>query len=237
MNISRLSQITFQKAPIIKHSRYAVPTNLTYKNNNGESNELIIENIYNDFRSYPKETSSLYDNTHNSYYINNNKIYGEYMIVKDKNKGTGTVLHLAKIITMLENNCTEIQIKSINTAVIFHAKNGFRSNLQNKKECHYALITMINAIFKSEELAVPASKASDILTKLNWSTDEVNEVFNEFLDIICKLPKEISNSIHFKTSGMQDVLYGMKLTKEDVLKNKDFYNNLFKKYCIDYQID
>ncbi len=145
--------------------------------------------------------------------------------------GLGTCMHLINIIEMLENNINTIHLNALPTAASFHAKFGFYPDgkwneglSENIKELW---------LYAGDEFDDLASKAKILLNSNNSDTlsDEGNKLLYKYLRRANKiLSKEeqmnlLRNSIH------------MKLTKETVLKNKDYYNSLFKKYNIDYRID
>ncbi len=238
MNILPISQISFQKMHMQKTGDYKMPKDFNYVDNTGKKHELVFNKQLDDsVKILRKEDLIIPDPTVNFFRIKDNKVYGIYMFSKDRYKGTGSVFHLAKIIEMLENECSEIDINSLNSAIIFHAKNGFRGNLHDQIEAHYALTTIVNSFFLDDKFIDISADAAELMAKQDYSLDKVNKIFTEFLEIAVKLPKDVTDKIYFRDTADQTLLYGMKLTKDDVIKNKDFYNNLFEKHKIDYKID
>lgn len=175
------------------------------------------------------------------FHTGDNTLYGDYIKVPEpmQRRGLGTVLHLTKIIEMMENDFSTIKIQSMNTAVLFHAKFGFRPDIKDFKEAQNALIAVSRTGFLSEDLIDVASQAYEQTPFADEKEyiERANKIFDKFLKI-CSASKEIDpDDIYFPDDPFdQNFMYNMKLTRQDVINNKDFYNNLFKKYKIDYQI-
>ena len=59
---------------------------------------------------------------------------------------------------------------------------------------------------------------------------EGNAILDRYLQNV------IANNLHKDTKFHIYSGFDMELAKKDILANKDFYNSLFQKYGIDYQI-
>lgn len=150
-------------------------------------------------------------------------------------KGIGSVLHLTQIITMLENGADNVKLFSLGSAINFHAKLGFKSNIQTKSDVTNFLINEISMKHWNDK------KFSGIMDKVKtWFADKEsadsqkiesgNKIIDDFVQTI--------NENKLKYGIDYQILTGikMKLKKEDILSNKDYFNNLLNKYGIDYQI-
>lgn len=166
----------------------------------------------------------------------------------NKNKGIGTVLHLSHIMEMLENNLDAVKFYSIKDAVFFHSKLGFKPDIDNFFDLETVLYFLESN--KSPGLQLFSEKAARLRNEIRLCLKE-NFIRNENSDIDKKLTVEtkifdegnclIDRYIKVceKLSSQESVFktgFRMVLTREDVLKNRDFYNALFKKFDIDYQI-
>ncbi len=163
------------------------------------------------------------------YYI---EVEPEY---RRKNYGFGELLRLSSIITMLENKMTQFEILSKNTAVYFHSKYKFspsvigfddRDNILKSilKNCPNPLDEITKrAIGFVERLKVnPTNEEKRTITR------ETNILAQDYINRV--LSQNVQKENPF--IGAMD----MKLTAEKIFENKDFFNNLFKKHGIDYEI-
>ena len=150
-------------------------------------------------------------------------------------KGVGSVLHLTQIITMLENNIEKTNLYSLGSAINFHAKLGYKSDIKSVSEIKTFLMEEIAMKHYNDEIF------SSVISKLEkWYANsfaprekiivEGNEIIDDFIRTINdnKLKYDVDYKI---ISGIK-----MVLKREDVISNKEFYNNLFDKYGIDYKI-
>ncbi len=147
----------------------------------------------------------------------------------------GEILRLVSVIEMMENNLDSICIQSMPEAVIFHGKYKFVPDHDE-----FSVEEMLESISKNEatELIDCKNEAQDILKRIKhyglWKDNGVNlkqtnELTQKYIDIIIK------NRI---PSGPKDFGegFGMELTRERVIENKDFFNSLFEKHGMDYEI-
>lgn len=160
-----------------------------------------------------------------------------------KGKGFGIVLHLNNIMEMLENDLDKIELYSLGQAVLFHGKCKFEPRLRGSDEIMETLYSI-------------SEKDSEKIPQLKEIVKEAGEYFDEIHftnGIYCLNPQklEYANSLvsryieavnSRKLTPEEKEEYGfmhgfdMVLTKEKVLENKDFFNGLFKKFDIDYEI-
>lgn len=161
---------------------------------------------------------------------------------KQRGRGYGVVMHLMNIIELMENNFDKIKLIAMPNAVLFHGKCKFAPVLKD----FHDILTVMLAISKKntkkyKDLKPVVDKAGKYFNEV-YSTGSVsclnddkvyaNEIAKEYLEIISA--KKLSPE-EKKEYGLNPVMY-MELTKEEILKNKDFFNKLFKKFMIDYKI-
>lgn len=151
-------------------------------------------------------------------------------------KGVGSVLHLTEIISMLENNAKETQLYSVGSAINFHARFGYKSDIQTLSEIKSFLIEEIELKYAENKMFSGIIKKNH-----NWFADKKtpdtekikngNKIIDEFIQFI--------NENDLRYPDVHNIKKGinMRLTREDVLKNKEYYNNLLSKFNIDYHIN
>lgn len=158
-----------------------------------------------------------------------NKIYIDFMKteLKYRNQGLGSVLHLISIIEMLENNIPEICLDATPKAMPYHSKlkyypdsewaRGLECNLEDISEFAPEYANEINNLINSDKTSQEKTKIGkkilyNFIQKAltEYSDEELKQIFNSYTP--------------------------MKLTREFVLKNREFYNDQFKKHHIDYEI-
>lgn len=150
-------------------------------------------------------------------------------------KGVGSVLHLTQIITMLENGVEKTKLYSLGSAINFHAKLGYKSDIQSVSEIKTFLMDEIAMKHYNDEIFSPViSKLEKWYANSFASREEIivkgNEIIDDFVRTI--------NDNKLKYDVDYNIISGIKmvLKREDVINNKEYYNNLFNKYGIDYQI-
>lgn len=150
-------------------------------------------------------------------------------------KGVGTTLHLTQIIAMLENGVEKTKLYSLGSAINFHAKLGYKSDIQSVSDVEAFLIDEIamkhynDGIFSHVISDLEKWFANSFMSDAKRISDG-NQVIDEFVRTI--------NDNKLKYYVDYNILTGIKMSlkREDVINNKEFYNNLFNKYGIDYQI-
>lgn len=147
-----------------------------------------------------------------------------------RRKKLGEITRLASIITMLKNGLKEINILSIDDAALFHTKYKFEPHITERENA----ILMLKNISCSN-IQKFSDRVKEILTQLK-KTDNVeellqstNEVISEFIEHHTKTSQ--AYKYHFSHWGLP-----MRLTQENVIQNKDFFNTLFVRHDIDYKI-
>ena len=170
--------------------------------------------------------------TKESFCMTNNDIYGVSIKTGEpyRRKHLGEITRLASIITMLKNGLKEINILSLNDAALFHSKYKFEPYITDR---HSAVIILKN--IASSNIPKFADRVKVILEQLRKTdnTEELlksaNEIVSEFIEHVQKVEQPKKN--HFQHWGLS-----MRLTRENVIQNKDFFNTLFAKHDIDYKI-
>jgi hypothetical protein len=146
--------------------------------------------------------------------------------------GLGTCMHLTNIIEMMENDVSKIELTAAPSAIPFHIKCGFKPDMKYGKNYANQNIRAI-ANDDTPELAQYAQEAQNLL-KSYLSPELKNKLANKLM------VKYTKSAIKIMDTEEQKCLFpkcvDMVLTKKDVIKNKKFYNKLFDKYQIDYQI-
>lgn len=150
----------------------------------------------------------------------------------DRGNGLGTCMHLTNIIEMMENNINKLELISAPSAIPFHIKCGFKPTINWTKEYERRNIKAI-AFDSNPELAKYSQDAKELL-KANMSPEIKAKIANKILYNYTK------KAIKIMGTEEQKYLFphctNMQLTRDDVLKHRNYYNKLFDKYGIDYQI-
>ena len=149
-----------------------------------------------------------------------------------EDQGLGTCLHLINTIEMLENGIEKMALFSTSEAIPFHTRFGFIPN----NEWLNGLGENIKIIAKDStpELKDYSDFAKQLKScQISLETKSVlgNRLLNEYtLSAIKHYPKnQLKKLFKYPTN--------MELSLNDIYKNKEKYNLLFKKYNIDYSID
>lgn len=152
--------------------------------------------------------------------------------LEERNKGLGTRMHLINIVEMLENNYSGIELLSLEESISFHAKFGFYPDGKWDK----GLKNNIMVISKEEdpEFKKYADKAKQILNVENLYDFARDKLANQLLYDYSRAILGVKNETQLRNTFKSPI--SMKLSKRRILENKDFYNDLFKKYGIDYEI-
>lgn len=152
-----------------------------------------------------------------------------------KNYFFGEILRLASIIQMLENNIKTFSIKSKDTAIYFHAKYKFQPSVISFHDRNNLLNTITedtsgdfkDLALKGKELAEKINSESSSM-KQRILSKEANKLFSQYIDRAIAENNVDLHRFHW--------LMDMTLEQKNVLKNKDYFNNLFAKHNIDYKI-
>lgn len=173
-------------------------------------------------------------------YFNDAKdIYGLHIRVGDeyqrKGYNLGEILRLSSIIEIIENKIKNFNILSKDTAIYFHSKYKFKPNVTSFDDRDKLLETVAKDRSAGFEDIVQKAMLLRHKIGLAKSPEEQREyckVANGILEeYITKAIETKTQKQHPFTSTMN-----MTLTDETVYKNKEFFNDLFKKHGIDYKI-
>jgi hypothetical protein len=131
---------------------------------------------------------------------------------------------------MLKNGLNEINIISLKDAALFHSKYKFEPHITDR---HSAIIILKNIACSNIPKFTDRVKVIFEQLKKTNNTDKLlksaNEIVSEFIEYVQKTEPQQKN--HFLHWGLS-----MRLTRENVVQNKDFFNTLFAKHDIDYKI-
>lgn len=170
----------------------------------------------------------------------NNDMFGYSVRVnpelRQKGLRLGELLRLSSIIELFENKMQKLKIYSKDTAIYFHSKYKFQPDIDSFKDRDEALKSIINNPQKGMENFIQSAKK--LLEKLQQNNEpefqrnaiqEANKITKGYIEKA--LETKYGDEIYPFNYGM-----GMELTKDTIVKNRDFYNNLFKNHGIDYKI-
>ena len=149
-----------------------------------------------------------------------------------RHKGFGTCLHLINIIELNENNLDCIKLYSLANAMPFHRKFGFKPD----SRWNHDLKVNLKAISEDCSLGMEQiSENANALLKNHIYYPKLkasigNKIIQAYLDLAIKIYNK--DELGFLMPCNSDMI----LTKKDILKNKEFYNQLFKRFCFEYRI-
>lgn len=177
---------------------------------------IIVEN---------KEVASeIYQKKNNLFLGLEMKSLPEY---RQKGYRFGEILRLFSIVELIQEGLDAINIISRPSAAIFHKKYKFQSDLF-MKDAAKMVMNQISRDNLDKELEPVNKKAKNCIFGFNLL--QANEILDEYLSIIAD--KNLSSKAHILNCGG----IPMKLTLENINKNSDFFNTLFKKHKIDFKI-
>lgn len=171
-------------------------------------------------------------------------LYGKNMELNDplkRNTGLryGETLWLTGIMEMFQNGLNEIRIFAAKEAPFFHAKYKFVPNMTEKEEISKFLEWTQD--LKSNEFENIKQNALKLLEQVNKEKnvnisdpgliEDINNLANEFIQTALMKQKHPEEQFKTVAKGMD-----MILTKENIEKNREFFNELYKKHGIDYKI-
>lgn len=167
-------------------------------------------------------------------------MYGYNIEVEEKIKGKslGELLRLTSIIEMLENKIKQLRIYSKSAAIYFHSKYKFEPDISDSTSARREAVTKVMRN-QSEKMKRYALRAEEIMKKIEniptYETDKQAVLSEQSNQLLKEYIQEILKNENYKDFPF-DLGFNMKLTRETVLKNADFFNNLFKKHGIEYEI-
>lgn len=152
-----------------------------------------------------------------------------------KHNGVGSAMRLGHIITMMENDINKIELFSLGRAIYFHSKFKFEPDIKDNEKIAQCIKHNIlpNKDDKRFENIIRA--AENWLENKNLSQQEKPQTGNHIIYNYC----QTINKYKLNKDKKYEIKLGfeMELSKQKVLYNKDFFNNLFSKFGIDYKID
>ncbi len=148
----------------------------------------------------------------------------------------GEIIRLASIIEMIENQVKTLKIRSKGSAIYFHSKYKFTPDMMASVECDEVLKSIIKNSQRGFESI--GEVAREILAKSQRVVmpDEQIEVCSQANMLAELYTQEVLKTKDLYKSHPIEYGMGMELTMDSVLKNREFFNSLFKKHGIDYQI-
>ena len=243
--------ISFKRIPFkkIDNSKIAQEYNIPVSDKNGYD---VFVRINEDYGTDHFETSidtidesNLAKNQFSIDHINKLLNNGGMDVWRKSNrgKGLGVVMHLNSIMELLENNLDKIYLYSLGQAVLFHGKCKFEPQLDSMDEIMDTMYTIsCKDCKKIPELKEVVKQAGDYFDEVQYSSgvnclkpknlEYANEIVQKYIDILSK--KRLSPAE--KEEYSFPIGFNMVLTKEKILENKDFFNGLYKKFNIDYEI-
>ena len=153
----------------------------------------------------------------------------------NRSQGAGTAMHLAGIMTMLENGLEKLKLFSLGQAVHFHSRFKFEPKIRELSELEDLVETNIvshKGIGMVDDIAQRAEEwlFNDTGATVRKRKIEGNKLIDEYLQTVLR-NKYYEYDEFNMTSG-----FNMELTKKKILENADFFNKLFERFGIDYKI-
>lgn len=151
-----------------------------------------------------------------------------------RHKGIAEIMRLSGIMEIKENGLSALEILAVPSAIPFHSKYKFKSDVKDK----YKALSVLDSIAKNTAVDKKYNRAANKyiknLKKLGFvpilnpkCAKSVNKFIDKFID---------ANKDNWdKANNFMDGL-PMVLTKEQIQKNSKFFNKLFKKHGIDYTV-
>ena len=246
MKINFLSQIPFNSLAFRKLNNLNFPQDFQCISNSNTVYDVSVGNNYGSYQVYFSDGIEREEsNAELEIVLNKDEdyLYVDNMYTEDefRGEGLGICMHLTNIIEMMENNFKGIELYSVASAIPFHSKLGFKpndkwnympiSNVQKLNPLQENLKCIIDD--KTPELQEYSDVAKEILRSY-MSPEDKAKISNKVIYNYIKKSLKIKSKEEQKTMFKYPIQ--MILTKKDIIKNKKFYNKLFNKYCIDYQI-
>lgn len=236
--------------PIIKNIAQGDNNRLVNKFtiNNKTLGELTVDNRIHD-DGYNKLIAEIKNSNgeelgHEIYSIEdyNKSMFGYFITIKQdyrnspsKNFRFGEILRLSSIISMIENQLKNFGIHSKDSAIYFHSKYKFIPNITEFYQRDMTLKTIANDKNKNfEDFSKQAAEYLKILFQKLSGEEKRNMckktslLAKEYIEQVLKNGEEKYHPF--------DIGIDMVLPYDTLLKNKEFFNSLFQKHGIDYNI-
>lgn len=168
-------------------------------------------------------------------FLHGNTLDGGVIVANPKNKGIGEVLNLASIIEFKENAFNKIHVFSLKDAVQFFAKYGFNIVSDNLEEVLHNLKILtkakdnqfldkkISARFLRKHIDSGNYKnAADIATTSN-------NLVSDYIRELARSGKRVDKYDLYDNTSME-------FNTLDMIRNKDYLNELLDKHKINYKI-
>ena len=193
-----------------------------------------FEPVYEKFETIVTNSKDDLDRVaYSQFTLNRNYMFIESMHTNSsvRSLGIGTCLHLNNIVEMFKNGIEVIELSASSTAIPFHLRLGFKpcdiwtdNMIRNLRYIASERDYRLKSFSESAKSILSSDYSKDLKARLanNLISDYITEA-SKFKD-----KDELKKLMRCATQ--------MRLTRSDVLKNKDFYNELFKRYKIDYEI-
>lgn len=161
--------------------------------------------------------------------VNCGFLEGDYIEVDKhvRNKGIGEVLKLASLIEMKKNNLDKMTLYSLPEAIKFHAKFGFVPDINSTAPIPL-ILSEIKETNLFKDLSAQASGLLDSISAefINYNNlEKVNNFLTQYINRCISENKPVFNK-----------KICMVLTKDRINSNADFYNNLFEKHGINFNV-
>lgn len=168
---------------------------------------------------------------------NNKTLYNDNIDIIDSNLkhcGAGTIMRLGEIITMLENDIDKIELHSLGQAVYFHSKFKFEPVIND--------INQLTNYIRTDILSRENDKRFEQIAKCakEWEKNSIvpdterlkhgNKILYNYLQCVNKF--KLNHDEEFQIYPGFDMMLG----KEKVIDNMEYFNKLFEKFGIDYEI-
>lgn len=241
--------LSFKQIPVIKHGNFNIVSEYKIPVKNDTDVFVRVDADYSANHFETKIDDSEFQNiARNGFSIDKNKKLlknggMDVWSTKHRNHGFGVVMHLNNIMELFENDLDRIELYSMGSAVLFHGKCKFEPDFRDKDTIEDALYEISLKDYKKfPQIEKSVDKAEEYLNEIAMTggyhaldSDKIKyakEIVSEYIEAVNKkkLTPEEKEEYGF-ASG-----FDMVLTKEKILENKDFFNGLFKKFNIDYEI-
>lgn len=151
----------------------------------------------------------------------------------------GEILRLSSIMALLENKIKTFEIFSKDIAIYFHSKYKFEPAIKSFSERDRALQSIVmNSHKNGGEYAQFAKEAEELLKKIE-SEPEASKQREFCIQANALIKRYIQQVLATKNEYKKhpfDIGMRMLLTEKNILENKNFFNDLFKRHGIDYTI-
>lgn len=169
-----------------------------------------------------------------------------------RHKGIGEILRLSSIMELKENNLNAIKIEALSPAVPFHLHYNFQPDVKDKDTAYKLLCDIASNNDVAEKYrkeanelrrALPEEEEPDSALealKADFSQGKSKHIelskslakkFNEFITRFVNAHQNNWDEAKFDFDRLP-----MVLTKEKIAKCSDFFNKLFQKHGIDYEV-